>query len=1008
MASKHRLVKIAKSISISVGSIIDFLEKKGLQNLNQNSKISDEHYKMVIEEFVKDKKKKNALLQALTEPKPKREKSKDKKDVSAEKEIQHKSEKQEIISAKEEAKKRITPPKTVDKIDLNELQGKTQKKTSEIKVKQPEKQIVEQQEQVEKVVQKVEKQKTISQPETTKEDTGLKEAEKQVKEQIDKLSQKTEAKPKEQQKHKDVIEIIEPAPQTEIKQTQKTITKQKSELLETVPEVSDIETPQNQSDIKTETTENISADISHKSETPETYIAETKEDTSADNTEVIRKGDIEVKIYGKIDIQPEHKEKKRKKDKKREHPKTEKRKKDIKKKFKAVRKVEKVDIEKESKKKHFDKKFKKKDHKKQDKQVKGKKEINIIDREEVNKAIKEVKKQQHKPVSKSYKKERKKKIAVAEEQQQKIKVPEFIRVSELAKLLDISPSEIINLLIDLDHPATLNYLLDPDLIELVLTELNIPYEIDTETFEEKVEKIINEDAKSPDSVPRPPIVTVMGHVDHGKTTLLDYIRNTRVAEKEKGGITQHIGAYHVVLDEFKDLLDSKIHSITFIDTPGHEAFTSMRAKGTKVTDIAIIVVAADDSVMPTTIEAINHAKAANIPMIFAINKIDKPNANPQKIKEDLLNHGIVLEEFGGPHPSVEISAKTGQNIEKLLELILLQAEILELKANPNRRAIATVIESKVEKGRGPLATLIVRTGTLKKGDPVWAGPFYGKIKAMFNELQNRINEAGPSIPVQIMGLNGTPTPGEPLIVEENEAEAKKHAQQRDREYREISRKRIISLEKIAAKLADTSEKITLPLIIKADVLGSAEAISDSLFQLSNDKIEIQIIHKATGQITENDVTLASASKAIIIGFNVRPSNEARKKAEELKVEIRLYTLIYDLLEDIKAALKGMVKAEKKEQVLGSAEVLKTFKISKVGTVAGCIVRDGKIHRDANVRLIRDGVVVYTGKIASLRRYDKDVNEVLKDYECGIRIENFNDIKVGDFIEAFEMIEVNEE
>ena len=499
-------------------------------------------------------------------------------------------------------------------------------------------------------------------------------------------------------------------------------------------------------------------------------------------------------------------------------------------------------------------------------------------------------------------------------------------------------------------------------------------------------------------MPRPPIVTVMGHVDHGKTSLLDYIRNTNVIAGEAGGITQHIGAYNVTLSDGQQ--------ITFLDTPGHEAFTAMRARGAKVTDIAIIIVAADDDVMPQTVEAINHASVAGVPIVFAINKIDKPTANPDKIKEALANMNYLVEEWGGKYQSQDIAAKKGTGVAELMEKVLLEAEMLDLKANPNRRASGTIIESQLDKGRGYVSTVLVSNGTLKVGDVVVAGIHHGRIKAMFNERGQRIKEARPAEPALILGLNGAPQSGDNFNVLESEQEAREIANKREQLLREHNARTSthVTLEEIARRRALGNFQ-EMNIIVKGDVDGSVEALSDSLLKLSTEQFQVNVIHKAVGQISESDVMLAAASDAIIVGFQVRPSQSARKIAESEDIDIRLYSIIYDAIEEIKSAMEGMLSPELKEEIVGSAEVQEVFKITKVGTVAGCLVRDGKIKRNNKIRLIRDGIVVYSGELASLKRFKDDVKDVATGYECGLNINNYNDIRVGDVIESYEEVEV---
>ena len=587
-----------------------------------------------------------------------------------------------------------------------------------------------------------------------------------------------------------------------------------------------------------------------------------------------------------------------------------------------------------------------------------------------------------------------------EEQEAQLKilqVTEFVTANDLASMMDVNVNEVISACMSLGLFVSINQRLDAETISIVAEEFGFETEFVDSEEQESVEEEVDDPA---DLVERYPIVTVMGHVDHGKTSLLDYVRKANVIAGEAGGITQHIGAYNVELESGK--------KITFLDTPGHEAFTAMRARGAQVTDIAIIVIATDDNVMPQTKEAINHAQAAGVPIVFALNKIDRPAANPDKIREELSQMNILVEEWGGKFQSQEISAKTGQGVEDLLEKVLLEAELLEVTANPNRGAVGTVIESELDKGRGYVSTLLVQTGTIRMGDVVLAGPHYGRVKAMFNERGQKINEAGPSMPVSLLGLSGAPNAGDKFRVMSDEREAKNIATKRLQLQREqgVRTKKHITLDEIGRRIAigDFQE---LNVIIKGDVDGSIEALSDSLLKLSTDKIQVNVIHKSVGQISESDVMLAAASDAIIVGFQVRPSVNARKIAEREEIDIRLYSIIYAAIEEIKAAMEGMLAAKIEERVTATLEIRETFKISKVGTIAGCMVLDGKINRNHKVRIIRDGIVVYTGLLGSLKRFKDDVKEVAKGYECGLNIENFNDIKEGDIIEAYEEVEVKQ-
>ena len=577
-----------------------------------------------------------------------------------------------------------------------------------------------------------------------------------------------------------------------------------------------------------------------------------------------------------------------------------------------------------------------------------------------------------------------------------LKVTEFVTVNELAILMNNTPvTKVIEACMNLGLMVSINQRLDAEALVLVAEEFGYKIEFVTAEIQGA---IAQEEDKEEDLLPRPPIVTVMGHVDHGKTSLLDYIRKTNVIAGEAGGITQHIGAYNVALPDGRH--------ITFLDTPGHEAFTAMRARGAKVTDLAIIIIAADDAVMPQTVEAINHAQAAGVPMIFAINKIDKPGANPEKIKEQLANMNILVEDWGGKYQCQEIAAKKGINVEELLEKVLLEADLLELKANPNKLAVGNIIESSLDKGRGYLATVLVQSGTLHVGDPIVAGCFAGRVKAMFNERGQRLKEAGPSTPVSVLGLNGAPTAGDTLNAMEDEKEARDVANKREQLIRiqGIKTQTHITLEEIGRRIALGNFQ-ELNIIVKADVDGSIEALSDSLIKLSTEEIHVNVIHKAVGAISESDVLLAVASNAIIIGFQVRPMPNARKLAEKEQIEIRLYSVIYDAIEEVKSGIEGMLAPEEKEEITANAEVLETFKISKVGTIAGCMVRDGKLTRSAKVRVIRDGIVVYTGTLGSLKRMKDDVKEVAAGFDCGLSVDGFNDIKIGDMIEAYQIVEI---
>jgi translation initiation factor IF-2 len=582
-----------------------------------------------------------------------------------------------------------------------------------------------------------------------------------------------------------------------------------------------------------------------------------------------------------------------------------------------------------------------------------------------------------------------------EQERNILKVTEFVTVNELATLMEVPVNEVIAACMSLGLFVSINQRLDAEALVLVAEEFSYKVEFVTVDLQEALEE---EEDDPAEQVPRPPIVTVMGHVDHGKTKLLDHIRHANVIAGEAGGITQHIGAYGVELKDGRQ--------ITFLDTPGHEAFTAMRARGAQITDVAIIVVAADDGIMPQTVEAINHAQAAGVPMVFAINKIDKPTANPEKIKESLAKMNILVEDWGGKYQSQEISAKTGLHVEDLLEKVLLEAELLNLKANPNKAAVGTIIESSLDKGRGYIATVLVQAGTLQVGDIMLAGHNFGRVKAMYDERGKKITQAGPSDPVLVLGLNGAPQAGDKFNVYAEEKEAKEIATKREQLLREqgLRTQKHITLDEIGRRIAIGNFK-ELNVIVKGDVDGSIEALSDSLIKLSNEEIQVNVIHKAVGQISESDILLAAASNAIVVGFQVRPSLQARRLAEKEEIDIRLYSIIYDAINEIKSAMEGMLSPEIKEEIVATLEVLEAFKITKVGTVAGCMVKEGKIRRDTRVRIIRDGIVIYSGLLASLKRFKDDVKEAVSGQECGLNIDRYNDIRVGDIIEGYETTEI---
>lgn len=630
-----------------------------------------------------------------------------------------------------------------------------------------------------------------------------------------------------------------------------------------------------------------------------------------------------------------------------------------------------------------------------------------VSEEEVQKQIKDTLAQlSGKGKSKGAKYRREKREAVSQRQKEEtektelekniLKVTEFVSVSELAIMMDVPVNDVISTCMSLGVMVSINQRLDAETMSIVADEFGFKIEFVSVEILETVEE--EEEELEENLQPRPPIVTVMGHVDHGKTKLLDYIRRTNVIAGEAGGITQHIGAYNVSLEDGR--------KITFLDTPGHEAFTAMRARGAQVTDVAIIVIAADDGVKPQTVEAINHAQAANVPMVFAINKIDKPTANPEKIKEELSNMNLLVEDWGGKYQSQEISSISGKNIDELLEKVLLEAELLELQANPDKNALGIVLESTLDKGKGFVTTMLVNEGTLNMGDIVLAGSYFGHAKAMFDERGGKLKIAGPSMPVTLLGLNGAPQAGDKFNIMNTDREAKEIANKRSQLQREQSMrtKKHITLDEIGRRIAVGSFQ-ELNVVVKGDVDGSVEALSDSLLKLSTEEIQLNVIHKAVGQITESDIMLAVASNAIVVGFQVRPSLGARQIAEKEQIDIRLYSIIYDAIEELKSAMEGMLSPEVKEEIVATVEVLETFKITKLGTIAGCMVKEGKIKRENKVRIIREGIVIYSGELGSLKRFKDDVKEVVTGLECGLNIKNFNDIKVGDMVEAYTETEV---
>ncbi|MBQ1723816.1 MAG: translation initiation factor IF-2 [Muribaculaceae bacterium] len=809
----------------------------------------------------------------------------------------------------------------------------------------------------------------------------------------------------------------EPAPEAKEEKAAEPVAEEKPEVQTTAPEPVAEEKPE----VQTAAPEPVAQEKVEEQEQPapeQPAATETPAPKAEDEVEIFTTGTPELKntinVVGKIDLsainqstRPKKKSKEERRTERLNKEKARQAEAEGKKKRKRIGK-EKVDIEKSAQQIQSDAKAGKNDPKAgKRKKEKAKRPFKPeVSEEDVQRQVKEtLARLTAKTQKKSAKWRREKREAVREEEQAEaallaaeqktLKLTEFVTANDLAAMMNVPVNKVIGTCMNLGVMVSINQRLDAETINIVADEFGFK----TEYESADVAEAIHEEEDSPEDLEsRPPVVTVMGHVDHGKTSLLDYIRNSNVIAGEAGGITQHIGAYNVKL--------SNGRRITFLDTPGHEAFTAMRARGAKVTDIVIVIVAADDAVMPQTVEALNHASAAGVPIIFAINKIDKPGANPDKIKEELANMNYLIEEWGGKYQSQDISAKKGIGVEELMEKVLLEADMLDLKANPNRNATGSIIESSLDKGRGYIATVLVDNGTLRVGDIILAGTHFGKVKAMFNERNQRIKEAGPSSPALILGLNGAPTAGDKFNVMETDQEARQIANKREQLQRELglrTQKRV-TLEDIGRRkaLGDFHE---LNCIVKGDVDGSIEALSDSLIKLSTPEVQVNVIHKAVGAITESDVTLAAASDAYIIGFQVRPSADAKRLAAQEGVDIRIYSIIYDAIEEVKSAMAGMLSPDIKEEVLGTVEVKEVYHISKVGTIAGAIVREGKIKRTCKVRIIRDGIVVYTGQLGSLKRFKDDAKEVGTNMECGFSVQSYNDLVVGDIVEAFEEIEV---
>jgi translation initiation factor IF-2 len=966
-----RLNKVTRDLNVGLSTVVEFLHKKGFSvKEDPNAKIDDEAYDLLVKEFKKDKNIKEESEKISLE-----RHHKEKKETVA---VEGYDKPKKVEEIKTEIPEEIRPKfVTVGKIDLDAI-GKSK---AEIK---------KEREKIEPPIEPIEIKETIDpvvMEEVIEEPPVEKETEPILPELKMEETQPSDFKMDEEvifEENQEIPEIEKPEEKNEPEPTELEDAEKES------GEIFRLTKPVIEPAIKV--TGRIDLSSINQSTRPK---KKSKEEKRKERAEKDKKAALTVQLK-----KPEPEEKKT--EKKANLTLIKKTEGDNEKKKKRNRiKREKIDIEK-----GVSPTLNKQDNSR----LRLRKPItkNEVSEEDIQKQIKEtLARLTNKGLKKGAKYRREKRDAVSQRQSEQhqlkaqesriIKITEFVTANDLAQMMNVPVVQIISTCMSIGIMVSINQRLDAETINIVADEFGYKTEyVSAEVVEAISEELDNES----DLVPRPPIITVMGHVDHGKTSLLDNIRNTNVIAGEAGGITQHIGAYNVELSDGR--------KITFLDTPGHEAFTAMRARGASVTDIAVIIVAADDNVMPQTIEAINHASAAGVPMVFAINKIDKPGANPEKIKETLAGMNYLVEDWGGKYQSQDISAKQGIGVRELLEKVLLEAELLDLKANPKRKAIGSVIESSLDKGRGYVVTMLVQNGTLKMGDVILAGTHYGRVKAMFNERNQKITEAGPAEPVLILGLNGAPQAGDTIHVMETEQEAREIATKREQLQREqgLRTQKLLTLDDIGRRIAIGNFQ-QLNVIVKGDVDGSVEALSDSLIRLSTERIQVNVIHKGVGQISESDVILAAASDAIIVGFQVRPSQSARKLAEKEGVDIRLYSIIYNAIEEVKAAMEGMLSPEIKEEITANVEIREVFKITKVGSVAGCMVKEGKIKRGNKIRLIRDGIVIYTGELGSLKRFKDDVKEVTQGYECGLNIHNFNDIKIGDIVEAFEEIEVKQ-
>ncbi|PKR79664.1 translation initiation factor IF-2 [Brumimicrobium salinarum] len=941
MAGKvKRLSKVARELNVGIATLVDFLNSKEINiDSNPNTKLEPEHYAMLSEEFADD--------QSLKEEARKKAISREKR-----KTVSLKTKEEESVPVDETPEEDPVEPITVEK-EQEEVTATTETPTQE---EVPAEEKIEEKE-----------------AEESKEPEAKKEEEEKKPE--DKAPKMIKEEPKSKVEGGSGLNVIGKINLSEIDTRTRPDKKKKDKGKKKEQKPAAKKT----APVKKKQEEKKPVAKEKEQKKPE---KEQKEEKKAELISVTRKKLSGPTVVGKIDL-PEKKE-----PKKKEHENKRKRK-----------RIKKVDTNKPS----GNKKGNKGHHSgRGKKKAEPRKEITEKD---IEKEIKETlarlsgggksKGSKNRRAKRdSYAEKREKELQQEEKEQSILKLTEFVSVSELASMMNVQSTEVISACMSLGIFASINQRLDAETIQIVAEEFGFEAEFVSADVQDSIP--VAED-KPEDLEDRPPIITVMGHVDHGKTSLLDYIRKAKIADGEAGGITQHIGAYSVDVDGKR---------LTFLDTPGHEAFTAMRARGAQVTDVAIIIVAADDDVMPQTKEAISHAQAAGVPMVFAINKIDKPGANPDKIKEQLSTMNLLVEEWGGKYQAQEISAKHGKNIDELLEKVMLEADLLELKANPNKNAIGTVLESSLDKGKGYVTNMLVEGGTLKVGDIILAGKHTGRVRAMLNEKGRNMKAVPPSSPVSIIGINGAPSAGDKFYVMDDEREARNIATRREQLYREqgLRTQKHITLDEIGRRLAIGDFK-ELNIIVKGDVDGSIEALSDSLLKLSTEEIQVNIVHKAVGAITEADVNLASASDAIIIGFQVRPTVTAKKLADDEQIDIRLYSVIYKAIEELKSAMEGMLSPDIQEEIVGTAEVRETFNITKVGTIAGCYVTSGYIQRNSNIRLIRDGIVIHEGKLGSLKRFKDDVKEVKNNYECGLNIDKFNDIKEGDIVEAYEEKEV---